>query len=91
MPYVKQEDRNRLWKDLTPKTPGELNYVLKMFTLRYLAMKEKLDYSALNEVVGVFESMKLEFYRRIVAGYEDSKIIENGDVYFPKQKEVTNE
>jgi hypothetical protein len=28
----------------------------------------------------VLESVKLEFYRRAVAAYEDNKIVENGDI-----------
>lgn len=37
-------------------------------------------YADYNEVIGVLESCKLEFYRRHVAAYEDRKIKENGDV-----------
>lgn len=34
-----------------------------------------------SDLLGVFECVKLEFYRRIVAPYEDAKIAENGDVF----------
>jgi broad-specificity NMP kinase len=37
-------------------------------------------YHKYNAAVGVLECAKLELYRRLVSGYEDTKIIENGDV-----------
>lgn len=37
-------------------------------------------YADYNEVIGMLESCKLEFYRRHVSTYEDKKIKENGDV-----------
>lgn len=33
------------------------------------------------DALGALECCKLEFYRRVAAPYEDSKIISNGDVY----------
>ena len=48
-----------------------------------------LCYSDYNEVVGLLESVKLEFYRRMVANYEDSKIIVNGDVYLFNEEGLT--
>ena len=39
-----------------------------------------VKYEEYNSVVGVLESVKLEFYRRAVAAYEDNKIVENGDI-----------
>jgi len=40
-----------------------------------------LTYSLLNEVMGVLECCKQEFYRRPVADYENKKLDLNGDVY----------
>lgn len=34
-----------------------------------------------NSGIGALEAAKLEFYRRVVAPYEDKKIFDNGDVY----------
>ena len=31
--------------------------------------------------IGALEAAKLEFYRRVVAPYEDQKMLDNGDVY----------
>jgi hypothetical protein len=39
------------------------------------------SYQSINDVLGALEGAKLEFYRRIAAPYEDTKIQENGDVY----------
>ena len=46
----------------------------------YLNGKDAVKYEEYNSVVGVLESVKLEFYRRAVAAYEDNKIVENGDI-----------
>jgi len=55
---------------------GELNYVIT----RILKESYPLRYFNLNRAMGVLESAKLEFYRRVVAPYEDIKIKESGDV-----------
>jgi hypothetical protein len=39
------------------------------------------NYKHINEIIGVLECAKQEFYRRVAAPYEDTKIQENGDVY----------
>lgn len=38
---------------------------------------------SLADVLGTLECVKLEFYRRVVAPYEDKKCAENGDAYQP--------
>jgi len=40
----------------------------------------KWRYHLLNSAVGVFESAKLEFYRRCVVPYEEMKILVEGDI-----------
>jgi hypothetical protein len=75
MPYVKPEQRTN-----EIKNPGELNYQVTCLIKKYFEDKE-LNYQHINDVVGALEGAKLEFYRRIVAPYEDIKINENGDVY----------
>lgn len=81
MPYIKLDRRGEF-----PESAGELNYVITGYCLRYLderarQMGEPCGYQELNEVIGVLEAAKLEFYRRLVSPYEDRKIQENGDVY----------
>lgn len=87
MPYIKREERakyDRLLKELVDllraqpleQADGELNYIItKMLKDSY-----PLKYFNLNRAIGVLECCKLEFYRRVVAPYEDIKIKENGDV-----------
>ena len=83
MPYIKKEDRERfddLFRDLLPENAGELNYVISVLCNEYLHSRG-IRYQNINEVIGVLECMKLEFYRRVASPYEDTKIEENGDVY----------
>ncbi|HOK39385.1 MAG TPA: hypothetical protein PLC87_12045 [Bacteroidales bacterium] len=37
-------------------------------------------FTTMSQIIGVLESVKQEFYRRVVAPYEEEKIKENGDV-----------
>ena len=87
MPYIKMEDRKKyeevleklidLLKSQTiERIDGELNYVIT----RILKESYPLRYFNLNRAMGVLECAKLEFYRRVVAPYEDIKIKESGDV-----------
>ena len=55
---------------------GEVNYVVT----RMLKQIYSLRYFHINRAVGVLECIKLEFYRRVAAPYEDKKILESGDV-----------
>ncbi|MDC3283262.1 hypothetical protein OAV41_01680 [Planctomycetota bacterium] len=41
-----------------------------------------LNYQQCNDVMGALTGAQLEFYRRFVADYEDTKIRDNGDVYY---------
>jgi len=80
MPYVEANDRVRLDAGENPATAGELNYVLTRAIDSYLRRKG-LSYANLNEAIGVLECAKLELYRRVVAEYENAKLLENQDVY----------
>lgn len=89
MPYIKQEDRQRISipvkNILAPgvRTVGDLNYAITLLChefLTHLHDDQKVGYADYNSVVGVLESAKLEFYRRMIVPYEDTKIQENGDV-----------
>ena len=87
MPYIKMEDRPKYEKPLreligilksqpVESIDGELNYIIT----RILKESYPLRYFNLNRAVGVLECCKLEFYRRVAAPYEDTKIEQNGDV-----------
>lgn len=82
MPYIKVKDRDYLEFDSIPsRTPGELNYLLTEILMRHHSNYDPVSYSHFAELIGALEACKLELYRRIVAPYEDEKILENGDVY----------
>ena len=84
MPYISRSRRS----DLDPRidalgssslTAGEINYVISRIVYqwsRYLG-----NYAAYNAVIGVLECVKQEFYRQVVAPYEDKKKEENGGVF----------
>lgn len=78
MPYIPQEVRDI--KLHVAITPGELNYRITAMCVNYLHT-HGTNYRNLNEIIGVLECAKQEFYRRVVASYEDRKCEENGDVY----------
>ena len=84
MPYIDQDTRSLLQPYLEtilrPRTVGELNYVITQLCRQFLA-NSQASYADHNAIVGVLECAKLEFYRRLLAAYEDEKIKLNGDVY----------
>ena len=91
MPYIPQRSRDSII-DATGKvdptaieTVGELNFAITYLMNTFCKGD---SYTAFNEVMGVVESAKLEFYRRRVAPYEDRKSSENGDVYGPSSAGV---
>lgn len=81
MPYIKQYERDVLSLGTRkPQTPGELNFMITKLVTEYL-QRRGTNYSVLNEIVGVLECTKQEFYRRVVVPYEEEKIKLNGDVF----------
>lgn len=95
MPYIAKKKREEIENDLerlvtnifcetdSKDLAGVCNYTITCFLNRvYKTSKHGvLSYRDYNEIIGVLESAKLEFYRRQVAPYENKKIEENGDVY----------
>ena len=85
MPYIDKDLRNEIkdilvfdiFRDDLFRHPGTLNYILTKFCTHYI---KHLTYTNLNEVVGVLESVKQEFYRKMVIPYEAKKELENGDL-----------
>ena len=87
MPYIKTGKRAKydiilkelveILRALPPEeVEGELNYLVTNL------LKEiyPLRYFHINKAIGVLECIKLEYYRRVAAPYEDLKIQESGDV-----------
>lgn len=80
MPYIMQHLRREMDKyNQPPLTSGQLNYKITQLCTEFLGTQP--SYDSINEIVGILECAKLEFYRRVAAPYEDKKIQENGDVY----------
>jgi len=86
MPYIKQEQRKvfkPILKNLRHKwrnaSPGQLAYLLWNLLIIYQEMCEE-TYSHYAEMLGVLESVKLEFYNRFIQPYEQKKRQENSDV-----------
>lgn len=86
MPYIEPNQRKEVEDKLNvaglnyvPKNAGELNYVVTVLMDNYLRANGT-NYANLNEMIGALECCKQEYYRVIVAPYENIKIEENGDV-----------
>lgn len=91
MPYIDEKMRyeldnlieelvDKLQTKYTEATDGRLNYIIT----RLLASTYKIDkdprYSKINDIIGILECAKLEFYARVARPYEDLKTEQNGDV-----------
>ena len=83
MSYIPREDRPKYEDPLTTlkdqppdRRDGELNYIIT----RILKETYPQRYHTINRAIGVLEACKLEYYRRVAAPYEDTKIQQNGDV-----------
>lgn len=79
MPYITKQRRDELHVR-APETPGELNYLFTMHMLDYVD-NMGLSYQVINDIIGALEGAKLEFYRRVVNGYENQAKENNGDIY----------
>jgi hypothetical protein len=80
MPYLTPTDKSRQELAWRASTAGELNYRITRQITRYIEGKG-LSYQTINDILGALDGAGKEFYRRVVAPYEDLKIKENGDVY----------
>jgi hypothetical protein len=86
MPYISKDQRAR-FDEIVDKfvaelrndlSSGDLNYLLSSFIWKLF--QNNLSYSSINQLIGVLECVKLEFYRRQAAPYEDIKLEANGDL-----------
>jgi hypothetical protein len=81
MPYLTPARRLALMDnaiEIENLTPGDLNYLITVLCHKYFEAHH--NYQGANDVVGVLECAKAEFYRRKVAPYEDEKLKSNGDI-----------
>lgn len=87
MPYIMPEEREK-FKELInhlvvtldedpDNIAGNLNFVVTTILKK---LSKDLRYKKANELMGALECIKQEYYRRVVAPYENKKIKKNGDV-----------
>lgn len=86
MPYISQEERKKYEasiNELVSKLPkeiekidGHLNYIITKI-LKSVYKQRYFDY---NRAIGLLECVKQEYYRVIVAAYEEEKRSKTGDV-----------
>lgn len=81
MPYIEPHRRVILNNhDDNPQTIGEMNYLITR-QIQFWLKGRKESYTNYNEVMGMLECIKQEFWSRAVRPYEEKKKKENGDVY----------
>lgn len=92
MPYIKQHHRDHLDESIDiiidsidenhalDDREGVCNYVITRIVVGSLKPVTGWRYKALNRAHGTFMSAAAEFYRRLVAPYEDKCIKQNGDI-----------
>lgn len=87
MPYIKKDRRADYDGDIDALIgelkghsfpPGDINYIFSC--ILHAAWNSDPRYDTGNELIGVLECTKQEFYRRKLVPYEDIKVKENGDV-----------
>lgn len=89
MPYIKESERlvidDRILvaaSDLAGR-PGNLAYALSALICIYrdsIPAGRAGGYAERAEIVGVLETLKLEFVRQVLSPYEDKKREQNGDI-----------
>lgn len=85
MPYVDEGRRKHLdphIKEVMIRLtgPGDLNYAISRMA-NHLVKRLGKSYLTLDSTRGAINDAAAEFYRRVVAPYEDEKRQVNGDVY----------
>jgi hypothetical protein len=84
MPYLRQEEKsvinNCFVGSFCPENAGQLQYAIAQMIDNY-HLKYGRNYRNCNEIMGALNGANQEYYRRVVAPYEDTKIHSNGDCY----------
>lgn len=94
MPYIKKELRDQLEPEINAlfrkinhisdedSIEGILNYTFSSLADVIVTSNKEVEwrYFLINRIIGVFECIKLEFYRRLAGPYEDKAIEKNGDI-----------
>lgn len=87
MPYIKQEHRwtvdseiEGLLEQIRRHAPEDRGAILNYAVTRLLNGLVEQRYASMRSYVGDLQCCLMEFYRRRIAPYEDTKRRENGDV-----------
>lgn len=83
MPYIVPQQRERIDEFLDAasiQSPGQMAYAITRLISSWLGKQDRVGYDQMAVIVGVLETVKLEYYRHEVSFYEDLKKEENGDV-----------
>ena len=90
MPYISHERREH-FEELgvpVPDNGGELQYLIAVMIDQMLHelyfTTEGVRYADLEKIMGALAGAQQEFYRKVVAEYEDKAIKRNGAVYQTK-------
>lgn len=83
MPYIKGDQRilydPKINQIQEIKTEGDLNYIITSLCNKFLKNHGE-SYSTYNDIIGVLECAKLEYYRKKISVYENKKEKENGSI-----------
>ena len=95
MPYIKKEDRKIYDSDIEslieklnayndPLMPfripsGDVVYILYKLLTKVYGFKNS-NFEIKHKALGILESAKLEYYRKVMAPYENQKEKENGEI-----------
>ncbi len=86
MPYIKNRIRaqyNGYLRHITNMLIREKNPNAVMTYVIYKLIKtlyDKPSWDIKSDALKILEAVKIEFYRKCMAEYEDEKIVENGDI-----------
>ena len=91
MPYITEQNREQLQPVLEPlidfifddklaSNPGPINYIITKICHAYIQGNGYYNYNGFNEMIGILDCVKAEFYRTVVAKYEDEKKKLNGNI-----------
>ena len=83
MPYISNEDATKIAEEGFTETSklGDLAFSLwSVLTAWHSGTNKNESYTNFAEVIGVLETIKLEYSRKYLFPYEDQKIEENGDL-----------
>jgi hypothetical protein len=99
MPYIKQNFRNELdkliddfaekIKEINKNNPAQTRDGLLNYSITRILNNVYSDarYHDFNELIGLLECCKLEYYRKYAGPYEDLKETENGAVQLFNKKD----